>query len=137
MVEFTAPAIKHLNDVVEDEEIIRVAVVGGGCSGFTYILDFSPSRECASCHPQQYQEWKLSSHYKSTNNPIFKIQKNKAKEHFNNKGDRFCIQCHSPSLLISGLYDTDTLELSDDINEIINDGIGCDFCHSTTRLNTA
>ena len=101
------------------------------------ILDFSPSRECASCHPQQYQEWKLSSHYKSTNNPIFKIQKNKAKEHFNNKGDRFCIQCHSPSLLISGLYDTDTLELSDDINEIINDGIGCDFCHSTTRLNTA
>ena len=41
MVEFTAPAIKHLNDVVEDEEIIRVAVVGGGCSGFTYILDFT------------------------------------------------------------------------------------------------
>ena len=41
MVEFTAPAIEHLNDVVEDEEIIRVAVVGGGCSGFTYILDFT------------------------------------------------------------------------------------------------
>ena len=41
MVEFTAPAIEHLNDVVEDEEIVRVAVVGGGCSGFTYILDFT------------------------------------------------------------------------------------------------
>ena len=41
MVEFTAPAIKHLNDVVEEEEIVRVAVVGGGCSGFTYTIAFT------------------------------------------------------------------------------------------------
>ena len=41
MVEFTARAIEHLNKVVEEEEIIRVAVVGGGCSGFTYTLDFT------------------------------------------------------------------------------------------------
>ena len=100
------------------------------------IIDFQPSRECSNCHPHQFQEWKLSTHYKSTNNPIFQIQKNKAKEHFNDLGDRFCIQCHSPSLFLSGIYDTDTLALDENINEIINDGIGCDFCHSTTRLNT-
>ena len=41
MVEFTAPAIEHLNNVVEDGETIRVAVVGGGCSGFSYTLDFT------------------------------------------------------------------------------------------------
>ena len=101
------------------------------------IEDFQPSRECSNCHPQQFQEWQLSTHYRSTNNPIFKIQKNKAKEHFNDLGDRFCIQCHSPSLFLSGIYDMDTLSLDESIKEIINDGIGCDFCHSTTRLNTA
>ena len=100
------------------------------------ILDFQPSRDCKNCHIEQYQEWKLSKHHSSINNPIFQIQKNKAKEHFNDLGDRFCIQCHSPSLFISGIYDTDTLGLDDNIKEIIDDGIGCDFCHSTTRLNT-
>ena len=41
MVEFTASAIEHINEVVKDEEMIRVAVVGGGCSGFTYTIAFT------------------------------------------------------------------------------------------------
>jgi iron-sulfur cluster assembly accessory protein len=41
MIQFTARAIEHLNEAVENEEIVRVAVVGGGCSGFTYTLAFT------------------------------------------------------------------------------------------------
>ena len=41
MIEFTASAKEYLSEGVEEEEIIRVAVVGGGCSGFTYTLAFT------------------------------------------------------------------------------------------------
>ena len=41
MIEFTASAKEYLKEGVEEEEIIRVAVVGGGCSGFTYTLAFT------------------------------------------------------------------------------------------------
>ena len=41
MVEFTASAKEYLKEGVEEEEIVRVAVVGGGCSGFTYTLAFT------------------------------------------------------------------------------------------------
>ncbi len=41
MIEFTASAKEYLKEGVEEEEIVRVAVVGGGCSGFTYTLAFT------------------------------------------------------------------------------------------------
>ena len=41
MVKFTASAKEYLKEGVEEEEIVRVAVVGGGCSGFTYTLAFT------------------------------------------------------------------------------------------------
>ena len=41
MVKFTASAKEYLKEGVVEEEIIRVAVVGGGCSGFTYTLAFT------------------------------------------------------------------------------------------------
>ena len=39
MVSFTSPAIEHLKAVIEAPECVRVAVVGGGCAGMSYMMD--------------------------------------------------------------------------------------------------
>ena len=41
MIEFTARAQEQLIQLELGEEPVRVAVVGGGCSGFTYTLAFT------------------------------------------------------------------------------------------------
>ena len=41
MIEFTARAQEQLTQLELDDELVRIAVVGGGCSGFTYTLDFT------------------------------------------------------------------------------------------------
>jgi len=38
MISFTQTAIERLNDVIESHENVRVAVMGGGCSGMSYSL---------------------------------------------------------------------------------------------------
>jgi len=39
MVSFTSAAIEHLKAVIEAPECVRVAVVGGGCAGMSYMMD--------------------------------------------------------------------------------------------------
>ena len=39
MIKFTPTAIEELNRALEPSENVRVAVVGGGCSGMSYALD--------------------------------------------------------------------------------------------------
>ena len=54
------------------------------------IKDFQPSQQCAVCHPHHYDEWKLSSHHKTLNNSIFKIQRDETENKFPEFGNRFC-----------------------------------------------
>jgi len=45
-INFTEIAIKAAKDALEEgDDGIRVAVVGGGCSGYSYILDFAKQEE--------------------------------------------------------------------------------------------
>ena len=39
MINFTDESVTHLKSVLEPGETIRVAVVGGGCSGMSYALE--------------------------------------------------------------------------------------------------
>lgn len=39
MITFTRTAIEELNLSLDPSESVRVAVVGGGCSGMSYVLD--------------------------------------------------------------------------------------------------
>jgi iron-sulfur cluster assembly accessory protein len=49
MVTLTATAVKKVQDMAEQHEVnkpgIRVMVVGGGCSGLTYDMDFENGGE--------------------------------------------------------------------------------------------
>ena len=38
MISFTQPAINRLNSTIDPSESVRVAVMGGGCSGMSYSL---------------------------------------------------------------------------------------------------
>ena len=39
MITFTDAAIKKLESALEPEDIVRVGVVGGGCSGLSYVIE--------------------------------------------------------------------------------------------------
>ena len=39
MVKFTDKAVTQLIEILEEDEIVRVAVRGGGCSGMSYCLN--------------------------------------------------------------------------------------------------
>ena len=38
MISFTSAAVEHLKSVLDQGDVIRVAVKGGGCSGMSYSL---------------------------------------------------------------------------------------------------
>ena len=39
MIQFTPAAKEHLATVITEDEMVRVAVQGGGCAGMTYVLN--------------------------------------------------------------------------------------------------
>ena len=39
MVEFTKSALSTLKESIDESDFIRIAVVGGGCSGFMYNME--------------------------------------------------------------------------------------------------
>tara|TARA_R110002051_G_scaffold269343_1_gene329424 strand:+ start:170 stop:478 length:309 start_codon:yes stop_codon:yes gene_type:complete len=45
MLTFTDAAIKQLATALEENEMVRVAVQGGGCSGMNYVLNIETDRD--------------------------------------------------------------------------------------------
>lgn len=45
MVILTDSAIKYLQEVVDVNDYVRIGVVGGGCAGFSYILEIEEASE--------------------------------------------------------------------------------------------
>ena len=45
MLTFTDAAIKQLATALEEGEMVRVAVQGGGCSGMSYVLNIETDRD--------------------------------------------------------------------------------------------
>ena len=45
MLTFTDAAIKQLANALEEGEMVRVAVQGGGCSGMNYVLNIETDRD--------------------------------------------------------------------------------------------
>jgi len=45
MLEFTEAAQEQLQEVLAEDEAVRVAVVGGGCAGMSYMLNIADERD--------------------------------------------------------------------------------------------
>ena len=104
------------------------------------VDDFIPASECANCHPNHFDEWSHSRHAFAMNDPLFFSGWNDEQDRHPGTGERFCIQCHSPVSFVTGIY-LDDVNIFEDmenlqIPKVIQEGIGCDFCHSVTRSST-
>ncbi len=100
------------------------------------IDDFRPASECKECHIDHYNDWSNSMHAFAMKDPVFLHNWNKEQSIEPEKGERFCIQCHSPVAFVTDTY-LDNVSNIDAIEyEVIQEGIGCDFCHSMTHEST-
>jgi len=85
------------------------------------------SKNCKECHAEIYNHWKNAMHSMSIEDPIFKASY--MESYFNTAGEaKFnCLRCHAPVTLINNDYDLK--------EEITQEGVSCDFCHSVKRVN--
>lgn len=85
------------------------------------------SKDCRECHAEIYDQWKNAMHSMSIEDPIFKASF--MESYYNTAGEAKynCLRCHAPIALINNDYDLK--------NEITNEGVSCDFCHSIKKVN--
>jgi hypothetical protein len=88
---------------------------------------FSPSQGCGTCHNNIYQAWSNSMHAKAIEDPVFKSDYLHALDEHGEKVRPYCLSCHSPVVRYTG-----DIYLK---NQISNEGINCDFCHSVQSVN--
>ena len=95
---------------------------------------------CKACHADAYQGWFHSAHrFSSFNNPFYlaSVKETRAvvqRRDGDNRGSRWCAGCHDPVPLLSGTFDTASLE--EPIEPTGQAGITCTVCHGITAINT-
>lgn len=58
--------------------------------------DFVSAKECAQCHPQQYEEWSRSMHAYAQHSPVFEAFTLTMVERTGGTIGTFCTRCHTP-----------------------------------------
>ena len=95
---------------------------------------------CRTCHADAYDGWFHSAHrFSSFNNPFYLASVKETREAVTrrdgtNRGSRWCAGCHDPVPLLSGTFDTASLE--EPIEPTGQAGITCTVCHGITAINT-
>jgi hypothetical protein len=85
---------------------------------------------CKGCHPQQYAEWASSMHAYASIDPVFQAMNQRGQRETAGALGEFCIQCHAPMALRSGLT-TDGLNIGTLPRAV--QGVTCYFCHNATE----
>lgn len=85
---------------------------------------------CATCHPQQYFQWRGSMHAHSAVDPLFQACNAKAQEETGGKIGDLCVGCHIPigarTGEAKGGFDPDRL------SPLAASGVSCEFCHKVS-----
>lgn len=100
-----------------------------------------PQSECAECHPQHVEEWRISPHAYAAVDPVFHAMSVVAIRQTRGNIRTFCIQCHSPVALaldsapvyfdeVENVFKQDTRNLG----PVAQQGVSCDVCHSITDV---
>jgi len=105
---------------------------------FIFCLNFSliqaqehkiqSSESCKDCHQDIYQQWVKSRHANATpsKNILFAKLYQKSQQDTEGQTKLYCIRCHAPVSMVNG--DVDLKQ------EITNEGVTCDICHTTKEL---
>lgn len=88
------------------------------------------SAKCQSCHPAQYQQWAGSMHAYASDDPVFRAMNARAQRESNNTLGTFCVNCHAPMAVRTGMTDGTNL---DALPAPVR-GVTCYFCHSITEV---
>ncbi len=95
---------------------------------------------CKTCHADAYDSWLHSAHrFSSFNNPFYlasvkETRKVVQQRDGDTRGSRWCAGCHDPVPLLSGTFDTASLE--EPIEPTGQAGITCTVCHGITAVNS-
>ncbi|MGH7491005.1 MAG: multiheme c-type cytochrome [bacterium] len=95
--------------------------------------DFTAAEQCASCHPNHYNEWRSSMHAYSFVDPVFFAMHERGQSETGGALDQFCTKCHSPIASRSG--ETPPFFDRNALSPISHQGVSCDVCHTTTGVN--
>ena len=87
---------------------------------------FPSANTCATCHPDHYREWSVSSHAYAQLSPIFNAMHGKILKLTNGTNGDFCIRCHTPVGMNLGEPEFMT---NMDRHPTSREGITCIVCH--------
>ncbi|MCH7731701.1 MAG: hypothetical protein IIB44_04185 [Candidatus Marinimicrobia bacterium] len=92
-------------------------------------IEIKSATTCKKCHEDIYIQWSSSQHARSTpaNNILFAKIYELSRKDTNGDTKLYCIRCHAPVSQINGDVDL--------VQEITNEGITCDICHSISELS--
>jgi hypothetical protein len=89
--------------------------------------DFDDDENCASCHPDHYDEWQGSIHAYSATNPVMWA----GSAHIGEATDApfNCVGCHAPVATLTASLFPEPLSSIEQLPERTRTGIGCTSCH--------
>lgn len=85
------------------------------------------STSCKECHVEIYNHWKNAMHSMSLEDPIFQASYIQSYFKTAGKAKYNCLRCHAPATLINEDFDLK--------EQVTNEGVSCDFCHSIKKVN--
>lgn len=123
-------------------------------TGTYHNEDFTNSTKCKSCHEEIFNQWSNSNHYHMTgSNPYYMVMETLAGEVEGQEFRKWCMGCHNPSALTTGLSKTTHPMqgniVSDELfeknaktlvesfksqgNFRLEEGVSCVTCHRITK----
>ena len=88
--------------------------------------DFVSAKECAQCHPRQYEEWSRSMHAYAQHSPVFEAFTLTMVERTGGTIGTFCTRCHTPI----GVSIGETASMRNvHRSRISMEGVTCVVCH--------
>ncbi len=91
------------------------------------------SESCGSCHTEIYEEWEVSAHRYSAEDPFFRVIQQNMGEQKGAVSARYCAGCHDPIGLFAGSANLYSDELTNPIG--LKEGISCISCHAITEAD--
>ncbi len=84
------------------------------------------AEQCQPCHPQHYEEWRISMHAYAFEDPVFHAL-NALMLQQRPIDEQFCVRCHTPFGSLFG----ETLPgvAKERVSPVARQGISCDVCH--------